>query len=116
MARAALRSALNDWGLQTVEEPAVAVLSELVTNAVVHAQTPAGREEIETSFCRGAGGVRIAVDDADETPPTMRAHDDAGGRGLTLVKAYSARWGVRTRRGIGKSVWAIVTAPGERWL
>lgn len=116
LARAELRAALVDWGLTAIEEPAVLVLSELITNAVRHARVSPGRE-IETSFCRGAGGVRIAVDDADERcPRLLHAQHEAGGRGLLLVAELSDRWGVSTRRGVGKSVWAVVTVPGERWL
>ncbi|MEU7135231.1 ATP-binding protein [Streptomyces sp. NPDC046261] len=116
LARSELRAALVDWGLTQIEDQALIVLSELVTNAVKHAHTSPGRE-IETSFCRGTCGVRIAVDDADETPPRIRTGGATSGRGLILVAEMADRWGVRPRRGIGKSVWAVVTIPGsEGWL
>ncbi|WP_344439440.1 ATP-binding protein [Streptomyces luteosporeus] len=115
LARAELRAALRDWGLAEIEDSAVLVLSELVSNAVRWARAPVGRE-IETSFCRGAGGVRIAVDDADETRPRLRPGDGTGGRGLALVEELSSRWGVQSRRGVGKSVWAVVTVPGGTWM
>ncbi|MCC3779123.1 ATP-binding protein [Streptomyces sp. UNOB3_S3] len=115
LARDELRAALAEWGLTRIEEPAVLVLSELVTNAIEHAYVR-GRD-IETLFCRGPEGVRIAVDDADERHhPQMRPQGEAGGRGLVLVEALSERWGVTARRGVGKSVWAVITVPGGRWL
>ncbi|MEU3354328.1 ATP-binding protein [Streptomyces sp. NPDC037389] len=115
LARDELRSALADWGLTEIEEPAVLVLSELVTNAIKHPQV--ADRHIETSFCHGAEGVRLAVDDADERHlPRLRAPGGSGGRGLILVEALSDRWGVRARSGVGKSVWAVITMPGGRWL
>ncbi|MEU1783240.1 ATP-binding protein [Streptomyces abikoensis] len=115
LARRELRAALAEWGLTAIEEPAVLVLSELVTNAITHAFVR-GRD-IETSFCRGPQGVRLAVDDADERRhPQRRTPGEAGGRGLALVEALSERWGCSVRRGVGKSVWAVITVPGGRWL
>ncbi|MEV4742691.1 ATP-binding protein [Streptomyces sp. NPDC049555] len=114
LARAELRAALRDWDLTEIEDTAVLVLSEIVSNAIRWARVPVGRE-IETSFCRGADSIRLAVDDADETWPRPRHGDGTGGRGLALVDKLSHRWGVQGRRGVGKSVWAEVTVPGERW-
>ncbi|MFI9238500.1 ATP-binding protein [Streptomyces sp. NPDC053079] len=115
LARAELRDALSAWGLSAAEDDAVVVLSELMTNAVVHARLSDERC-IETVFCRGWGGVRMAVDDADERVPQLRDQDVEGGRGLAIVAELSDRWGVHPRRRLGKSVWAIVSAPGGRYL
>ncbi|MFC4514913.1 ATP-binding protein [Streptomyces ehimensis] len=114
LARDELRVALVEWELTGIEDSAVLILSELVTNAVRHARVPGGH--FDTSFCRSTGGVRLAVDDADERHPEARPQSEAGGRGLALIEALSDRWGVRTRRGVGKSVWAVVTVPGGRWF
>ncbi|MGW1071479.1 ATP-binding protein [Streptomyces sp. NPDC002537] len=92
-----------------VEDSAALVLSEILTNAVVHARVSRGRE-IQTCFRREADGVRIAVDDASDKQPTMRAPDVEGGRGLTLVACLSDDWGVSDRAGPGKSVWAVLKA------
>jgi hypothetical protein len=64
LARSQMRKALARWGLAGIEGRAVLVVSELVTNAVVHARVR-GRE-VATRFVRLDGGVRIEV----QTPPT----------------------------------------------
>ncbi len=115
LARAELSKVLADWGLAAGEDAALVVLSELLTNAVVHAHVSPGRE-IETCFRHEADGrLRIAVDDADDRRPHLRAPGLDGGRGLPLVAALSDSWGVspRPQNGVGKSVWAVLTVPGE---
>jgi anti-sigma regulatory factor (Ser/Thr protein kinase) len=110
LARAQLRKALAGWGLAGIEEPAVLVVSELVTNAVVHARVPPGRE-ILTCFVRQDGGVRIEVHDASGVWPVRRVPDESGGYGLLLVERLAFRWGVAERNGVGKAVWALVVDP-----
>ncbi|WP_233518212.1 ATP-binding protein [Streptomyces corynorhini] len=90
-----------------LEEPAVLVLSELVTNAVRHARVPVGRE-IETRYLAVPEGLRLEVHDASsERPRLQRAAPGAcGGRGLVIVDALADRWGVADRAGVGKLVWA----------
>ncbi|WP_367648437.1 ATP-binding protein [Streptomyces sp. CNQ-509] len=61
-----------------LEESAVLVVSELVTNAVVHARVPPGRE-IQTRFVRQDRGVRIEVHDASSVWPVPRVPDEDGG-------------------------------------
>lgn len=113
-ARQELLDTLEAWKLPGIEEAAVLVLSELVTNAVTHAGSPRGRE-IETRFCRLTDDrLRIEVHDAgDHRPVLRRAVDtDEGGRGLLLVDALTAhQWGVSSRGGVGKVVWAVCAAP-----
>ncbi|MEO3766213.1 ATP-binding protein [Streptomyces sp. B8F3] len=108
LARSQVRKAVAGWGLVGVEERAVLVVSELVTNAVVHARVP-GRE-VGTRFVRLDCGVRIEVHDASDTRPVPRAPDDNGGFGLHLVEQFADRWGV-AERAIGKTVWAVVVDP-----
>lgn len=112
LARLELRKALAGWGLSVLEEPAVLVLSELVTNAVRHAHVPSGRE-IETRFLPMGlpepGGLRIEVHDASAVRPCRRVAgiDACGGRGLLIVDALADEWGVCDRVGVGKQVWAL---------
>ncbi|GAA1539354.1 hypothetical protein GCM10009730_55590 [Streptomyces albidochromogenes] len=110
-ARAALSGALTSWGLTDLEDSALVVLSELLTNAGRHARTPG--QDIETRYLRTAGGLRVEVHDATRTLPVLSAPDTEreSGRGLCLVDALADRWGVRERPGLGKVVWAEMSPP-----
>ncbi|MGP3983914.1 ATP-binding protein [Streptomyces sp. KR80] len=110
-ARAELRKTLASWGLIEIEDAALLAVSELVTNAVRHSRVSPGRE-IETRYLREGDGVRIEVHDAAEMWEQKQAPDtDAEhGRGLALLAALSDRWGVNERVGVGKVVWAVLTA------
>jgi anti-sigma regulatory factor (Ser/Thr protein kinase) len=77
-------------------------VSELATNAIVHARSP-----FSIQLQRRSRGVRLAVADGSPIRPTL--HDGgplgASGRGLRLVDALAASWGVELRSD-GKVVWA----------
>jgi anti-sigma regulatory factor (Ser/Thr protein kinase) len=81
---------------------AALLTSELVTNAVRY-----GGSRATLEARRPSGVLRISVeDDNPELPeeglaPTYRAES---GRGIMLVDALAARWGVERRTG-GKAVW-----------
>ncbi|MFF5670914.1 ATP-binding protein [Streptomyces hygroscopicus] len=113
LARADLRKALAGWGLVAVEEVALLVLSELITNAVRHARVPG--HEIETRYLYQDDKVQIEVHDASDLRPELRnpSCEVAHGRGLLLVEALADRWGVTPCPVVGKSVWAVLTAPGS---
>jgi len=106
---------LKGWGLDGFADAAELVLSELITNAIRHACTPRDRL-IETRYERlPDGGLRIEVHDAGDGVPLMQrpSGDDESGRGLALVDALTdRRWGVSSRIGVGKSVWARL-GPGQ---
>jgi anti-sigma regulatory factor (Ser/Thr protein kinase) len=79
------------------------VVSELVTNAVVHAGS--APEVVATHRRRR---VRVEVYDDDVSPPVVREPgtlDSRGGFGLAMVAALSDRWGWEPTAG-GKRVWA----------
>ena len=94
-------------------EPAGAQLvligSELVTNAILHAQT-----ELTLTLELRDGRVRISVEDRSKAPPTLRHYraDALTGRGLGVVAALSDSWGISAAPD-GKVVWAEVTASGS---
>jgi anti-sigma regulatory factor (Ser/Thr protein kinase) len=100
-ARHVLAEALRDGcGSETIET-AQLLLSEVVTNAVLHAQG-----EIHVSVACDGGRVRVEVADASRNAPAPRrasAHATTG-RGMMLVDAIAAAWGVE-RRPPGKVVW-----------
>ena len=101
-ARCVARDLLGAWGeapaLLDVAELAV---SELVTNAVRY-----GAGEVRLRLSRHVDGVVVEVGDASGGAPRRRraGADDEGGRGLHLVGAVSAAWGMRPD-GAGKIVW-----------
>jgi anti-sigma regulatory factor (Ser/Thr protein kinase) len=83
-------------------EDAKLVVSELATNAVIHAHSPF-MVEVRP---RGTG-VRLSVRDHSRTEPTLRDHDPlaGSGRGLRLIDMLAANWGVELADD-GKTVWA----------
>jgi anti-sigma regulatory factor (Ser/Thr protein kinase) len=82
------------------------MVSELATNAVIHADT-----EFDLWIDRTAALVRVEV--SDSGGGVAAAHHPAPtefhGRGLLLVEALADRWGVvRASAGLGKTVWFAV--------
>jgi hypothetical protein len=67
------------------------LVSEMVTNALVHAGGPSALE-----LRRIADGVRLSVTDgrSDQPEPRSGDVDELGGRGLLLVEALPHSWGV----------------------
>lgn len=90
------------------------LLSELVTNAVVHGKNDGTRIHVKLAI---AGDLlRIEVHDRIEGTPLPRqtTADDSSGRGLHLVDSLALRWGCGPRGDgyLGKVVWCE-TAPEE---
>jgi anti-sigma regulatory factor (Ser/Thr protein kinase) len=105
------------------------VISELVTNAVLHTGTdrgsaadtsdpadataadhaPVAPDQLGLGWQLREGEITVSVDDADPTPPTPRAaaNGDLNGRGLAIVAAIATEWGVLAQRP-GKRVWATI--------
>ena len=89
----------------------VAVLAELVGNAVRHADPlPGGVVRVAWRLRSTADGQRVQLrvtDGGSASGPLMRAADPdaADGRGLHIVSGLASRWGV-DRDGLGQSVWA----------
>lgn len=100
-ARRFLRTVLEDWRCDEIVEVVLLAANELVTNAILHART-----DFEVVVRMARGVVRIEVADGDDRPPVHReARDDAlGGRGMGVLDAVAARWGVDMVPG-GKRVW-----------
>lgn len=114
IARQRLTSELRDAVRPGLLADAVAVLAELVGNAVRHAEPlPGGVIRVAWRLRPGgsdAGGetveVRVTDGGADDQPRVRTIPTDAiDGRGLSIVAALSDRWGV-DRDGLGQSVWA----------
>lgn len=103
-ARAWVAAALDGWPTHSVETARLLV-SELVTNAVLHART-----EIALRHRLDGARVRFEVGDGrrDGPMPKRYSPDSPTGRGLRLVDTLAAEWGV-TRSPRGKVVWFVVT-------
>ncbi|MFC9976294.1 SpoIIE family protein phosphatase [Spirillospora sp. NPDC127200] len=99
-ARAQAAERLAAWGLAELTDTVELLVSELVTNALVH-----GAGEIGMRMIRGGVLLCEVSDDGNELPVLCRAATtDESGRGLQLVSYLAARWGThRTER--GKVVW-----------
>ncbi|WP_457033163.1 SpoIIE family protein phosphatase [Kitasatospora sp. P5_F3] len=117
-ARGFVRDALLGWGLPEVVDDAVVLVSELVTNAVVHAGTAA-----EVCCLREEETIRIEVTDRHperglpkfaNVPAQSSEHygdpDGEGGRGLLMCSAISSCWGVEYSAG-QKTVWFRLALP-----
>lgn len=105
LARRVARDALTSWQLTYLTDTAVLLISELVTNAVLHAKTDGSGLTLHLEF-RGTW-LRLEVHDADLREPALRVPStlDESGFGFVIVDALADKWGVReTAR--GKAVWA----------
>ena len=104
--RHAVTAVLDEWGCEPgSREDLLLVVSELVTNAVVH-----GAEPIRVTMVCARQRVRVEVTDGacaasphgNPRPPT----DAETGRGLSVVTRLAVAWGWRASPGRGKTVWA----------
>ena len=138
--RGFLRRCFTDWGLLAMIEDAQLVLSELLTNAIRHAGPPVvvsvscENRVVEIAVFDGSptlpsvrperrdlvadlgqvlvteAGVDAVLDERDPRLHVGEAGSVTGGRGLLLVDALVAEWGVSPRDD-GKAVWVRSLAP-----
>ena len=102
-ARAFVSRHLLDHGLEQLVDDVRLVVSELATNAMVHAQTP-----FTVTLGASEDTVFLAVLDGSQVGPTLTVAGalDTGGRGISVVQALSSDWGCSVAATGGKSVWA----------
>ncbi len=113
-ARRWTRRWLEAWGLQGLIDVAGLLVSELVTNAVVHA----GCGPVVTLAATGGSAYIGVVDDEPRLPgrppvsteQAERAFLAEGGRGLILVDALADEWGT-TSLATGKELWLRLGIP-----
>jgi serine phosphatase RsbU (regulator of sigma subunit)/anti-sigma regulatory factor (Ser/Thr protein kinase) len=101
-ARQFTTATLGSWGLRAdVVDPVVLVVSELVSNALLHAGGG-----VELRLRRTQRELHLEVCDGRVHLPHRRSGEpsEEGGRGLHLVDHFSRRWGARQTES-GKSVW-----------
>lgn len=84
------------------------MVSELVTNAVVH-----GDGGIEVQLIANGPEMRLEVVDEGDGSPTVRGRDHGwyGGWGLRLVEELADSWGSETEPGATR-VWMVKQAGG----
>ena len=101
---------LRAAGLAHLVDCSALVVSELVTNAVVHARSP-----FRVRLSRVGDFVLVEVYDDSSDTADRRDHGpaDLSGRGLDLVNALTSDWGVTPQPTGGKMVWARVPMTGS---
>jgi anti-sigma regulatory factor (Ser/Thr protein kinase) len=117
-ARRVLRHTLRQWQLEAMADPALLLLSELVTNAVQAPGNGAGQQHpSQQMICLVVelteASLVIRVWDANPALPVLQEADVTGdhGRGLLLVEFLADSWGHYAADG-GKVVWCEVAIPG----
>src|SRR5690349_3290641 len=105
-ARQHVRTALTSAGLHDLLDSATLAVSEVVTNAIVHAGT-----EVRLRVFTDDAAARVEVEDRGLQLPVRRDYSDAAGtgRGLAMVEDVVSRWGV-LELADGKVVWFEVGA------
>ena len=108
LARRVTRDTLTAWQLGHLEDTAVLLVSELVTNALRHASDTGA---IGLELTSAGTWLRVEVQDGDPhwRLPVSAAECDESGFGFVLVDSLAGRWGVR-RVSAGKAVWAELDA------
>lgn len=105
-ARRFVRATLTGWGLGALAATTELLVSEVVTNAVLHGEGPIGLRLLR--------GHRLVCEVADRSPvaPVLREASgaDDSGRGLRLVNQVARRWGSRPAPE-GKIVWVEQNLP-----
>jgi anti-sigma regulatory factor (Ser/Thr protein kinase) len=110
LARAFVADTLSAWAVDAEDGEAVElVVSELVTNAVLHAPDS---PTITLKLARARDTVRVMVSDRHPDEPSRTDLDrwSESGRGVGIVEALSHRWGTERNGPAGKTVWCELNA------
>jgi anti-sigma regulatory factor (Ser/Thr protein kinase) len=88
------------------------LVSELATNCIRHTDSA-----FDLTIIQAGNQIRVEATDYDVGKPTMQSPkpSDPSGRGLRIVDALAAAWGVEHRSAQGKTVWfTVAVAAPER--
>ncbi|MBW1602270.1 SpoIIE family protein phosphatase [Streptomyces sp. JJ66] len=104
-ARGQLRDLLYDWTVPDQVDGAVLMLSEMLTNVLVHTDGDA-LMVAEITGHHGRRRLRVEVADGSDELPHRRNPGElaSSGRGLVLMDLLAGSWGVDPR-GEGKAIW-----------
>ncbi|MET8474192.1 SpoIIE family protein phosphatase [Streptomyces sp. NPDC006422] len=113
-ARQQLRELLHDWSDTDQVDSAVLLVSEMVTNVLVHTDGDALLVAEMTRRGTEPRRLRVEVADASDDLPHKRRPGElaSSGRGLVLMELLADRWGVDPR-GEGKSIWFELYEPSS---
>jgi len=102
VARHAVADAVTATGRADLADTAGLLVTELVTNAIVHARTA-----ILVTVAATSEGVRVEVTDASPHLPVQRGYGTSAttGRGVRVVEMLAERFGTEAITGNGKTVW-----------
>ncbi|WP_406292980.1 SpoIIE family protein phosphatase [Embleya sp. NBC_00888] len=111
-----LRDVLQRWSLLPMLDDLEVLVSEVVTNALIHAHS-----EVDLRLRAYRHRIRVEVRDSDPYPPvpTTLLQDDArnveaeSGRGLLIVDALATAWG-SSPAGRGKTTWFEISVRADR--
>ncbi|MFD5660844.1 ATP-binding protein [Streptomyces hirsutus] len=115
LARRRAARLVTEWGQPGLAGDVALVVSELMTNALLHGSVPGRLVRVRVAL--GPHTLRVEVSDPrGERLPSPRPAKDATdrfGRGLLLVGALATRWGWEPRI-VGKTVYAEWDVPDAR--
>jgi PAS domain S-box-containing protein len=108
-ARRQVRDLLVSGEREDLLDPSLLLVSEVVTNALLHAGTT-----IDLAATLDDSGLRVEVGDGSPHLPSRRRYGTAAGtgRGLQMLETLVDDWGV-TLHGRGKTVWFHVSGQDE---
>src|SRR5947209_6143318 len=116
-ARHWLQHRLRRWELDPLISDGSLLLTELVTNAVLHASS-----QVHVAAAVADGTLEIGVGDHDPRPPRLRRGErdllsalslSHGGRGIRLVDQIAEEWGW-VSLSAGKQIWFRLSV-GDGW-
>jgi Histidine kinase-like ATPase domain len=117
---------LQQWGVAERSKDVAVVVSELLTNALLHALPAAGQARtgwpVRLGLLQSGHCLICAVADPSRVAPVLQQPEQFGetGRGLHVIAALSDRWGCTTPTDVGKVLWAMFSTrlappvPGPR--
>ncbi|GAA2775927.1 hypothetical protein GCM10010521_63180 [Streptomyces rameus] len=109
-ARQFITDSLHTWGLDDLIDDTQLLTSEIVTNALIHADS-----DVDLRLREYPDHLRLEIHDTDPTPPIptpitlapdTNQHAEHG-RGLLIVDALATQWG-NTPTGRGKTIWVNI--------
>lgn len=107
-ARRFVKHKLEEWDVEELLDDALLVVSELAANALTHAGSS---YRVRLSLTDAALRIEVDDDGVGTPEPQPLTMTEEHGRGLHLVGALAASWGMEAHDGGGKRVWAELPLP-----